>query len=89
MKYKIHWFLQDSGKEIIEAKTDEEARRKFAEIPLEALLGCSHNIADIGSIYPVFNCPECGGEAKALSDALGDVAIIYCPKCNLMTSAEV
>ena len=50
-QYKIFWNLQESGKEIVEANSEEEAREKFAAMLLTDLLGHNQNFAHIGMIY--------------------------------------
>ena len=52
-QYKIFWNLQDSGKEIVEANSEEEAREKFAAMHLTELLGHNQNITSIGMIYEI------------------------------------
>lgn len=45
--WRIHWSLNDCGKEIIESETEEEAKKKFTEMTLTDLLGTNENFAHI------------------------------------------
>ena len=58
-KYKIFWTFSDSGKSIVEADSEEDARRIFRQIPQNELYGSDDcNGADILMIYEM----EGGGE---------------------------
>lgn len=52
-EWRLFWNLHDSGKEIVEAETKEDAVRIFREMRLSDLLGHDSNIADVGMIYEV------------------------------------
>lgn len=46
-EWRIHWSINDCGKEIVEAETEEEAREAFSRISLTELLGTNENFAHI------------------------------------------
>jgi len=52
-EWRIHWNIHDSGKEIVEAETKEEAIKAFSEIPLTELLGTNENFAHIMQIAKI------------------------------------
>lgn len=62
-KYKIFWTFSDSGKSIVEADSEEEARKKFRQIPQNELYGDDlHNGASILMMYPMKPKEGGGGE---------------------------
>lgn len=52
-EWRIHWNIMDSGKEIVEAETEEEARKVFEGMSLIDLLGTNQNFAHIMQIAKV------------------------------------
>lgn len=53
-KFKINWSNYDFGCEIVEAETEEEAKRKFREIPYTKLVEPSPlDYAEIQSVTEV------------------------------------